>query len=626
MTKGRRNLLFALVGLLAAAALAYFGVKEAPLLKRPSSTPSLVPATFASVRASPGHQAHVGKDKVTCSNCHDERDGGFLSLKEAACTSSCHAKEVARTHAGSEAKPTACLTCHAFGATAAPTCLGCHEKAQGKSAAVAVHISGGSPCTNCHQPHEAKTAAQADCANCHKDVVASHGSMQVSTPVASRAAPSVDASADASIDSMALPSRWFEPGAAKTNANAHANAHAASGTCADCHAPHAHAVDARGSCKGCHEAAPQGNKPSGHPACVTCHRPHEATRAAVKACASCHHEKRAAITSSHAACTTCHTPHATQTGARACTTCHDHQATLGAPKVEAHAACGNCHKPHDAKAPPGATCVTCHATMAVKHSPGRADKCTDCHAMHPGGRGAQLAVSVAGKASLSVACTSCHKQATSDVTGHPKGLACTGCHKPHDFPLSIAKGTFCAKCHASETKVALASKGHNDCVKCHSDIHKPTRGPLCATCHAAEASTGPTGHRECQSCHEPHDGHVKPTATCQSCHAKEAATKHAQVQGACATCHRPHGPSGPKGPAGAMAAPACTTCHEQAKLPGLHKLVSGTPAGHTQCATCHSSHQPTRADRATCTTCHEKQKNHQPTATQCNGCHIFRRP
>ena len=619
MTKRRRNLLFALVGLLAAAALAWFGTKEAPLLKRNPAQASLVPATWASVRESPGHKAHVGKDNIACNSCHDERDGGFLSLRETSCTS-CHAAEVARTHAGNETKPTPCLTCHQFGEKAAPTCLGCHADAQGKSAAVAVHISEGSPCTTCHNPHRERTALQADCATCHEDVTATHGRRRVSTAVGPSHGTAVpDAPIDATIDGMAAPS-WFASKSIRT--------------CSDCHAPHAHAVDARGACKGCHEDAPQGQKPSGHPACVTCHTPHEATRGAVKPCAICHQEKRAAITPSHVACKTCHTPHATQATASACTTCHSQKITLGAPKVEAHTACRNCHKPHDPKASPGAACVTCHATMAVKHAPGRSEKCVDCHSMHPG-RGAPVAVSIAGKTPLAVACTTCHKQATSDVSGHPKGVGCTGCHKPHDFPLSTAKGAFCAKCHASETKVALASRGHNDCVKCHSDIHKPTRGAPCATCHAAEASSAPTGHRACQNCHEPHDGHVKPTATCQSCHAKEAATKHAHVQGACATCHKPHGPSGPKGPPGAMTAPSCTTCHEQTKLPGLHKLVRASAsspvgpagaAGHSQCATCHSSHEPTRADRATCTSCHEKQKNHQPTATQCNGCHIFRRP
>jgi hypothetical protein len=365
MTKARRNLVFALVAIFAAAALAYFGVKEAPLLKRPAVTASLVPATWASVRESAGHTAHVGKDKIACSSCHDERDGGFLSLKEAACTS-CHAKEIAQTHPGNDAKPTTCLTCHAFGAAPAPTCLGCHANAQGKSAAVAVHISEGSPCTSCHKPHEEQTAVQADCATCHKDVTASHGSRSVST---------------------AVPSHGV----------GEAGAHVANGTCSDCHAPHAHAADARGACKGCHDAAPQAEKPSGHPACVTCHAPHDLTRGAVKACPSCHQEKRAAITTSHTACKSCHTPHATQTAAAACRTCHEHKATLGAPQVEAHAACASCHKPHDAKASPGAACVTCHAKMAVKHALGRGEKCIDCHAMHPG-RGAPLAVHVVPQA------------------------------------------------------------------------------------------------------------------------------------------------------------------------------------------------------------------------------------
>ncbi len=619
MTKVRRSLAFGFVGLLIAAALAYFGAEQLPLLQRTSVTPSLVPQTWASVRESPGHQAHVGKDQIACRDCHDESDGGFRSLKEAACTSTCHAAEVARTHAGDTVKPTTCLTCHAFGAQAAPTCLECHASAQGKSAAVAVHIGAKSPCTTCHNPHQAAPTAQADCATCHQDVVASHGTMHVSGEAKQQHA--VVVATDASRDALAPPNQWFGATARAT--------HVANGTCSDCHAPHAHAVEARGTCQGCHEGAPRGNKPSGHPACVTCHAPHELTRGATKACASCHAAKRASLTPSHAACQTCHAPHATQAAAGACTTCHSKTVTLGAPRVEAHAACGNCHKPHDAKASPGGACMTCHGAMAVKHAPGRAEKCTDCHAMHPARAvGSPLAVSNggAGHAPLAVACTSCHKQAPTDVSAHPKGAPCTSCHKPHDFALSMAKGAFCAKCHASETKVALASRGHTDCVKCHSDIHKPTRGPPCATCHSAEAASAPQGHRACDGCHEPHDGHVKPSATCQSCHAPEASTKHAHVKGACATCHRPHGPSGPTGPAGAMAAPSCTSCHEPAKLPGLHQLVGGKPAGHGQCATCHGAHQPPRADRATCTTCHEKQKNHQPAATQCNGCHIFRRP
>ena len=622
MTKVRRNLVGAVLAVLVAGVLAYFATDLARVAQRSTEAPSHVPADWASVRESPGHKAHVGKGTIACHDCHAETDASFR-LREGACTA-CHAAQAARTHAGDAAKPTPCATCHQFGDKPVPTCLSCHTNAQGKLAAVAVHVTAGSPCTTCHDPHKELPLAQADCGSCHKDVSATHGTMHVSGVAAKQHVAAVAPPVDASVDGLAPPTTWF--------GTTGPQGHAANGTCSDCHAPHARAVDARATCQGCHEKAPHGDKPAGHAACVTCHTPHDLTAAAVKPCAGCHADKRSAITPAHAECKTCHTPHAPQpeNAKNACTTCHKNQVTLGAPKVEAHVACANCHKPHEPNASPGAACVTCHAKMAVKHAPGRSDKCTDCHAMHPG-RGATFASSIphAGSAAMAAPCTACHKdKAASDTSGHPPGLGCTGCHKPHDFPLAAAKGAFCAKCHASETKTALASKGHNDCVKCHSDIHKPTKGPPCGTCHAAEASTAPRGHLACQNCHEPHDGAKKPSATCQSCHALEAATKHAHVPGGCATCHRPHGPSGPAGPAGfAASAPACTTCHESAKLPGLHKVRGASPGGHAQCASCHSSHlQAIRADRATCTSCHEKQKNHQPSATECNGCHIFRGP
>ncbi|MDB4946947.1 MAG: Cytochrome c family protein [Labilithrix sp.] len=589
MTRRRRILLLGLLAIGVAAALAFFGVRTVPLLKRPPLSPSLVPQEWADVHDSPGHRAHVGKADIKCSSCHDESDGGFRSLRETACTS-CHAKEVEHHHDGNSENPTTCLTCHQFTATPAPTCLGCHAGTQGKSAAVAVHVSSGAPCISCHAPHGEQKALQADCATCHKETTAQHGSMKVSTDVAGHPPHATDA------------------------------IHAASGTCADCHAPHAHAVVAQGTCRGCHEDKPQGDKPSGHPACVTCHEPHQATRAAVKACVTCHAEKRPALTAAHTECATCHKPHETQQARASCSTCHANKPTLGAPGIAAHAACDNCHKPHEPKASMGNACVSCHSAITVDHAPGGASTCTSCHDLHPKKASATTAMAIAKP------CTTCHKEATSDVTGHTKGLGCTSCHKPHEFRLGKPKAALCTSCHASETKVAMQSLGHKDCIQCHSDVHKPEREKPCASCHSQEASSAPPGHQACQGCHAPHDGHLTKGAACATCHAQEASTKHSHVPGGCATCHQPHGPAAPKGPKGPSSPPTCLTCHTNPKLPGLHKLIGKNPAGHQQCGTCHSAHQPVRDDRATCTSCHEDRKNHQKAATKCNGCHIFRAP
>ena len=591
MTKRRRTFLLMIAALIGAAVLAWLEV--GPKLKRPDVTPpALVPQEWAQVHDSPGHAQHVGKLQLACSTCHGESDGGFEKPRETACIG-CHAKEAAHHHEGDALNPTSCTTCHQFKETPAPTCLGCHAQRQGQSAAVEVHVSSGAPCLSCHQPHGEKKVVQADCSNCHKDIKATHGQLQVSTDIANHEMPL------AATEGMK-------------------GVHPANGTCADCHAPHSHAVAAIGSCQGCHTGAPQGPRPSDHAACVTCHAPHDLTVAAVKPCAGCHAEKRAALTANHAECKTCHTPHETENAAMACKTCHAAQKTLGAPTIAAHDACDNCHKPHEPKASFGNACVSCHSAIKPEHAPGGPDTCTTCHAMHPKKNEALP---------VALACTGCHDQAKSDITGHTKGLGCVSCHKPHAFDLAAPKTALCTTCHAAETKVAFASKGHRDCIQCHSDVHQPQREKTCATCHAAEASSAPAGHQACANCHQPHDGHVKPTATCQSCHAEEASSKHAHVAGGCATCHKPHGPSGPNGPPGTSKAPACSTCHAAAKLPGLHQLLGKTPTnGHQQCASCHSSHQAPKDDRATCTTCHEDHKNHQPQATECKGCHIFRAP
>jgi hypothetical protein len=133
----------------------------------------------------------------------------------------------------------------------------------------------------------------------------------------------------------------------------------------------------------------------------------------------------------------------------------------------------------------------------------------------------------------------------------------------------------------------------------------------CAECHTAEASTAPTEHQQCMSCHDQHSTLVK--KACADCHADRATGVHAPVPGGCLSCHRPHGPGGH------ATKPACVSCHDVGKLPLLHQV----PA-HQECTNCHRSHgeQPNRK-RATCVACHKDRSTHQPTATTCFGCHPF---
>jgi hypothetical protein len=75
--------------------------------------------------------------------------------------------------------------------------------------------------------------------------------------------------------------------------------------------------------------------------------------------------------------------------------------------------------------------------------------------------------------------------------------------------------------------------------------------------------------------------------------------------------------------AGPATPPGCATCHDKAKLPGLHGVAAH---GSGACATCHTPHGPPRSDRATCTgSCHADKRTHQPDAAVCKGCHLFRR-
>ena len=465
-----------------------------------------------------------------------------------------------KSHVGRD--DVACKDCHAyekegFKNPGTGPCVKCHDKQ-----AAHAHKGGAEKKTDCLTCHAfAPNVVTPTCISCHAQAEGTLASIvqHKTTACAGCHKPHGD---PATVTKDCSSSGCH----VDVNAARHAK-HAGSKDCVDCHKPHTPGVAARATCGGCHQT-PAGPKPAGHDSCMTCHKPHDFVAG----------------------------------GSNACVGCHTAKPTLLASTVAPHAVCTSCHTPHAPAAAAGA-CTSCHGGIRVGHAGKTA--CIGCHAPHSGNPNARAST-----------CTSCHQKiATNDKGAHAGGVACAGCHQGHDFAVP-AKGPLCATCHTNEVALVATNKGHSDCASCHgASTHKPTSGLACATCHKAEAASAPRGHQKCGGCHQPHSGARTAQTACASCHANQTKGPHANVKGACESCHRAHGPKGIAGP------PSCASCHQRATLPALHAVAS-----HATCTQCHSSHAPPRNDRATCTgSCHANKRDHQPQAQVCTGCHVFRK-
>lgn len=511
----------------------------------------------------PAGSGHQGPGSFRCSRCHTDADRARPAWKEVAMAVGHDVERRLRAR-------TTCTCCHlgevrGFGEPLERACVECHEEVR-----VRISAMGSMHCVSCHDLTALGGAiireSAWECQKCHAD---NQGD---------KAAIEVHSSED----------------------------------CASCHRPHAEPWTAQRRCSDCHaqrEARHGGAEDTA--ACEMCHRPHEVGGAASSRCAECH-AKRDPRTftgrttfAGHDQCTTCHAPHvAGKTApARGCKTCHAAVVTMPGRGAEAHGKCTACHSQHDVRSSAPKACVSCHSAVHPEHPDPTGQGCVSCHDPHPASPG------VSGRN----ACSSCHREASSDTAFHAGGRSCTGCHQEHTFRASSP--AICAGCHARES-AAGKHGGHRACESCH-EAHQPSAAkPACKSCHEAEATTAPTGHAACKSCHDAHPTSRAPKAQCSTCHAQKKTGPHAPV--GCASCHRAHGPDAPAGPAGPPQTPPCSQCHEKAKLGSLHAAP-----GHQTCASCHTGHGPPSSDRATCLLCHADRKDHEPSARVCAGCHAF---
>lgn len=553
----------------------------------PGSAPGrgvYIPEHWQTTRTVTGHQAHVVREAIACSKCHELTETEIGKVDPARCAD-CHAAQAEIEHAKQQAEErygqgaTAdCTSCHAFtvagsdGAHAgaakahAPSdCGRCHFSQQGDTPAVQVHHT--RDCLSCHQPHEDETPTSAPCDECHAEVPLTH--------------------------------------AAQGRQLAEA--------CSICHEhQHAPAKEARDSCQECH-ALENPLVPAsalftdGHTECVGCHRPHEFARDRAVECQACHESMNVLggpRVRAHNTCTSCHDPHDVKSAsAKACSSCHQ-DISPNHPKHGKVGTCTGCHDPHPASTRALSKvrdCTSCHQAAAHDTDFHEGVSCRKCHEPHDfvlNAKDTQL-------------CAECHQDNTARASKQPGHQVCGDCHRglPHR-PQALQAG--CDTCHQAEH--AKARAGHATCTNCH----EPHAGSLlknCASCHAAEHKTAPSGHRECTQCHEPHSGSSASKA-CSSCHSEQASTPHGKLSATCGDCHRPHGPSGIAKP------PSCASCHQQQTLKGLHGV-----SRHQSCNDCHAPHaEGARNQRQSCLSCHKAQLDHFPNAPTCISCHLFVEP
>jgi nitrate/TMAO reductase-like tetraheme cytochrome c subunit len=227
---------------------------------------------------------------------------------------------------------------------------------------------------------------------------------------------------------------------------------------------------------------------------------------------------------------------------------------------------------------------------------------------------------------LTLACTSCHSQATTDSHMTVRVETCVLCHVKHAGPVAGRERLAqCDTCHVEPPVLTASAAASRTARIDHAEVKK--QGMRCVQCHAdVFAGAGDIGRERCMSCHndaeklrridEPAAMHVvhvtKQKIDCYRCHAfiehKLDVSKVKGHKDDCASCHQQtHSPQaalylgqGAKGVTAeadpmSKAGVDCSGCHLGGAEPGAAVGVSDgghrgvtRRAGPASCASCHA--------------------------------------
>jgi len=381
-------------------------------------------------------------------------------------------------------------------------------------------------------------------------------------------------------------------------------------------------------------------------------------------CSSCHNGVDAIGKSSDHIPTTdeCSACHSTQQWAPAavdhtnfinnCISCHDGASGGASGKRGNHITttdvCDACHAKFPANWEPVAPaavdhdqviglCINCHDGVIASGKGANhvrtTNVCDACHAVNPASW-APVAPQNVDHNEVVGSCIECHD-----------GVKATG-----KGPGHIATSDICDACHAISptpwTPVISTNVDHTQvvgvCSTCHDNVtaigkgpdHIPTTGE-CSACHSTQQwSPAAVDHanfsNNCITCHDGNIAsgksidHITTSAVCDACHEKfpanwapviPSAVDHAQVVGACITCHDNATASG-KSLNHITSSDNCDKCHVAGPVPWAPVISANVDHNEVN---------------GTCVSCHDgiiaigKSLTHPDTSSQCERCHVTER-